>query len=207
MSHKIRSSIFILSLLLLRIPTGAQTSEPTGGMILSGSLNAPVKIEVFSDFECSACSNFYQAIIRPLLQEYAGRNKVCVIYREFPLNRHKYSRNAAIYCEAAYRLGREKTVRVMDALFAEQARWAKDGNIEAIVAKALSSQDMLKVKAIVRDPSLNLSIDQGVKLGIQKGINGTPTMFVYYQGKMERVEDPQQLKYKTMKDFIDQRIQ
>jgi protein-disulfide isomerase len=204
MVHKIHCSALLILLLLL-MPMGAQTAETTGGMILGGSLSAPVRIEVFSDFECSASSYFYQAVIRPLLQEYADRNKVCVIYQEFPLNRHKYSHNAARYCEAVYRLGREKTVRVMDALFAEQARWAKDGSIEATVAKALSPEDMLKVKTILRDTSLNLSIDQGFKLGIQKGINSTPTMFVYYQGRTERVENPQQLKYKTMKDFIDQR--
>ena len=68
------------------------TAEPASGQILGGSKNSPVKIEVFSDFECPACRELYLVTIRQVLQEYSSKDKVCVIYHEFPLSSHRYSR-------------------------------------------------------------------------------------------------------------------
>jgi protein-disulfide isomerase len=167
-------------------------------------LKAPVRIEVFSDFECPGCRLFYKELIRPLLQDYASRDKVCVIYHEFPLSNHKYSQKAARYCEAAYRLGREKAILVMNALFAEQDEWTQDGNIEKTVAKALPPRDLSKLRAILKDPGIDRSIEEGIKLGIERDVRGTPTMFLYYLGKRQKVESPQQMSYLTLKQFLDQ---
>src|SRR5512135_2584771 len=114
--------------------------EPSGQM-LGGSLNSPIRIEVFSDFQCPHCRDLYLGTIKPLLQEYASKDKVCVIYHEFPLAMHQYSREAARYSEAAGRLGQQKLLPVLDSIFTDQAQWAQDGSLEATVSKALPGED------------------------------------------------------------------
>jgi len=204
MIRKSRLSLLVPSLVLFLIPAVARSSEQTSGLVLGGALNAPLRIEVFSDFECPGCRLFYRELIRPVLQDYASKDKVCVIYHEFPMKYHKYAQKAARYCEAAYKIGREKALLVINALFAEQDKWTQDGNVERVVATVLSPSDSSKLKVILKDPSIDRSIAEGIKLGTQRDVHGTPTMFVYYLGKHQKVESPHQMSYLTLKQFIDQ---
>lgn len=148
-------SILVAVLLALLITTGVQASDQHSGLILGGSLNAPIRIEVFSDFQCPGCRLFYRELVIPTLQQYASKDKVCVIYHEFPLNQHRYAPNAARYCEAAYMIGRDQALKVIDALFSNQNQWSEDGKIEAVLVKALSKQDFSKLKSNLHDPSIN----------------------------------------------------
>jgi protein-disulfide isomerase len=198
-------AVLMLGFSLVFVSQGAQSAE---GLLLGGSSKAPIKMEVFSDFECPGCRQFYQEVVRPVLQDYASKDKVCVIYYEFPLNKHKHAREAARYCEAAYKTGRDQALKVMDALFAEQAEWAYDGNIEKIIAKALTPKEMKALKSNLNDPAIDSTLDHGIQLGMMRGVKGTPTMLVYYWGKKQKVEKPQQLLYKYFKkDFLDKILQ
>jgi protein-disulfide isomerase len=208
MLHKSCLTLSMLVLSLAFVSRGAQPAEAFSGLALGGSANAPIKMEVFSDFECPGCREFYREVVRPVLQDYASKDKVCVIYYEFPLNKHKHAREAARYCEAAYKIGRDQALKVMDALFTDQGQWILNGNIEKIVAKALSPKEMKALKTNLNDPSIDSAIDQGIQLGKMRAVSGTPTMFVYYWGKKQRVENPQLLLYQYFKkDFLDKILQ
>jgi protein-disulfide isomerase len=181
-----------------------QSADPVVGQILGGSLKSPVRIEVFSDFQCSSCREFYLQTIRQVLQEYSGKDKVCVIYHEYPILSHQYARQAARYVEAASRLGQQKLLLVMESLFIDQSIWSQDGNLEASIAKALSRDDMLKLNRFVQDAGINASIDKQVQLAIQRKVNSTPTVFFYYAGKQQKSDG--YLSYPVMKQFIDRII-
>jgi protein-disulfide isomerase len=171
------------------------------GQILGGTSNAPIQIEVFSDFQCSACRELYLGTIRQILQEYASKDRVCIIYHEFPLAGHQHSRKAAQYAEAAARLGNQRFLSVMDALFMDQAKWSQDGNIEASISKAIPREDFLKLKKIMQSPAVIQAIDSELKLGVKRNIKSTPTMFINYTGKQQRVEGL--VTYLVLKQFID----
>jgi protein-disulfide isomerase len=171
------------------------------GQILGGASNAPIQIEVFSDFQCSACRELYLGTIRQMLQEYASKDRICIIYHEFPLAGHRYSRNAAQYAEAAARLGNQRLLSVMDALFMDQAKWSQDGNIEASISKAIPREDFIKLKKIMQSPAVNQAIESGMQLGVKRNIKSTPTMFINYTGKQQRVEGL--VTYLVLKQFID----
>jgi protein-disulfide isomerase len=171
------------------------------GHILGGSPTAPVRIEVFSDFQCSACREFYLGTVRQMLQEYASKDRVCIIYHEFPLAGHRYSRNAAQYAEAAARLDGQKLLPVMDALFMDQAKWSQDGNIDASISKTMSREDFLRLKKIMQSPGINQAIESGYQLGVKKSIKSTPTMFISYSGKEQKVEGL--VTFLVLKQFID----
>jgi protein-disulfide isomerase len=179
----------------------AHPSEEATGQILGGSLNSPIRVEVFSDFQCPACRDLYLGTIRQVLLEYSSKDKVCVVYHEYPLSIHQYAREAARYCEAASRLGQQKLLPVFDSLFTDQPQWSQDGSVATTVSKAMPSDDFEKLKKIIQDSSINAAIDKEVELGIQKEVKSTPTLFIYYIGKQQRVEGV--VSYLVMKQFID----
>lgn len=194
----------ILSGLAAVLLTGpAQSSQEASGMVLGGSRDAPIRMEVFSDFECPGCRYFYQKVVLPVLQDYADKDKVCVIYHEFPLSQHKHAHEAARYCEAAYKIGREKALQVIDALFEHQSAWTRDGDIEKIIAGKLSSEDLAQIRKNLAESGIDRSIRQGIQLGNERKVGGTPTMFLYYLGKTQKVERLENMRYIILKGFFD----
>jgi protein-disulfide isomerase len=193
--------IGILFALALAGAVTTPSAEETQGQVLGGSLQAPVRLEVFSDFQCPACRDLYLGTIRQVLQDYSSKDKVCVIYHEYPLSMHQYAREAARYSEAASRLGLQRLLPVYDSLFTDQAQWSQDGNLESCVAKALPRDEFLKLKKIMQEPSVNQNIEKEVQLGSKREVKSTPTMFVYYVGKEQRVEGV--VPYNMLKQFLD----
>ncbi len=196
------------SLVPAQPPNAAQSAQSDitqhdegAGQILGGSLSSPIRLELFSDFQCPACRVLYLGTIRQVIQEYCSADKVCVIYHEFPLAAHRYSREAARYSEAVSRLSPQKLLPVYDSLFSDQAQWSQDGSLEATVAKALSGEDIQKLKTIMQDSSINAAITNEVQLGMQRGVRSTPTLFIYYAGKQQKIEGV--VTYAVLKQFID----
>ena len=200
MYHRL-NKLLPLVLIFAWWPVPMRGAEETSGQMLGGSANSPIRIEVFSDFQCPHCRVLYLGTIRPVLQEYSSKDKVCVIYHEFPLSGHQYSREAARYSEAAARLGQQKLLPVIDSLFTDQEQWSKDGSLEATVAKVLTNEDFLKLKKIMQDSSVNADIEKEIQLGTQNNIQSTPTLLISYIGKQQRVEGA--VTYEVLKQFID----
>jgi protein-disulfide isomerase len=174
------------------------------GQLLGGSPSAPVQIEVFSDFQCAACREFYLETIKKILPAYCSANKASVIYHETPLKIHQYSRKAAKYSEAASRMGLHNLLRVFDALFINQLKWGSDGKIEVFLDKALSPKDFQLIKTLVNDPSIEQAIQSQEALGNKMQIQSTPTLIITYRGKQERVTG--MVAYSTLKSYLDSKL-
>ena len=194
-------SILLPMAFCLVSPMLMNSSEDAQGHILGGSVNSPIRIDVFSDFQCSACREFYLSTVRKVLKEYSSQDKVCIVYHEYPLSYHQYAREAARYCEAAWRMGVQKLLSVMESIFVDQASWVQNGKLEASVAKALPHEDFMKLKEIMKDPSINEAIEKEIQLAVKEKISATPTLIISYPGKQQRVEGL--VTYLVMKQFID----
>jgi len=182
----------------------AQTPQPTPEQAVGGKLDAPVRIEVFSDFQCPACRGFFLDSIQKVLENYCSQDKVCVIYHEFPLKNHNLARLAARYSKAAQRLGRKQWLTVMGALYTNQAEWTWDGSVDAVISRTLSPQDFAELKKRLEDPSIDTAIDQEVALGEKRQVTSTPTFFLSSGGKEERVVGG--VPYVVLKGYIDRLI-
>ncbi len=193
-------SLVLACFALWSLPARPADDAPPG-QLLGGSLNSPVRIEVFSDFQCPACRDLYLNTIRKVLQDYSSKDKVCVIYHEFPLPMHQYAREAARYSEAAGQLGQQKLLPVFDSLFNDQAQWAKDGSLELSVSKAVAGEDFQKIKKLTQDASITTNLEKEILLGTKRDIQSTPTMFISYPGKQQKVEGV--VTYDILKQFID----
>jgi len=165
-----------------------------------GFESAPIRLEVFSDFQCPACRELYQQTLRPVMDNYVSAGKVYLIHRDMPLQTHQYSRVAARYANAAARL--RKLDRVMDALFGKQEVWSADGSVDAVVASVLTAADMNRVRQMVQNGELEAAIDKDVSLATKYRVMQTPTTVITYKGQSYPVVGV--VSYAILKTFLEQ---
>jgi protein-disulfide isomerase len=164
--------------------------------------SAPLKVEVFSDFECPACRELYLNTTRPLLADYGMAGLVCVVYHDFPLKQHKHSRQAAYLALAARRLGPQKWIQVTDMLYYYQGQWAQNGRFDPVLDQALPPEEVAIVKQWSTDTRLAAEVDADVRLGTERQVRSTPTLFITARGKTERFTGV--IQYGILKRYLDQ---
>jgi protein-disulfide isomerase len=191
--------LLVVSMFPVPSGSGFQSAQPSNCVI--GSLNSPVRLEVFSDFECPACRNFYMDVVTQAIKDYGRTGKICILYNEFPLNIHAYSRKAALYSLAAQRVGRRQWLAVIDALYTNQPFWSTDGSINKALSSAVSVDTLSRIEKLAQEPSLEDVLAQEIAHGDKMGIKSTPTIFVTSKNKTEKVE--RALPYSVWKDFFN----
>ena len=196
-----RKTVRILMTLAVWFGLSLTARAEESGACVKGKPGAPLKIEVFSDYQCPACRAFYMETMRQVFTEYADTGKACIVYREFPLNMHSHAREAARYGHAALRLGLRQWALVTDALFQTQDQWAQSGNLEEVVSKALTGEDMAALRKHMGDPSLDAAVGADIALGQQRGVSSTPTFFVTAKGKTDRISAA--IRFPIFKRYLD----
>jgi len=166
-----------------------------------GDPNAPVRIDVYSDFQCPACKGFHESLLPVLMREYVVAGKAYVVSHEFPLPMHPYSREAANYAVAAAHIG--KYQQVADALFRNQLTWGQNGKVWDTVAAVLSPTEQKKVQELAKDPSVVNAVQQDVQAGQAERVNQTPTLILSRGTKKYNFPGPDPTNYPLMKSLID----
>lgn len=165
-----------------------------------GSRNAPIAMEVFSDFQCPACKMLFLNVNQKLIDNYVNNGKVYLVHRDFPLAMHAHSRVAARYARAAAQLGKAEPVE--QVLFQNQETWEQTGDVDGTVAKVVSPGEMTKIRALVKGATLDPLIDKDFALGQGYRVNQTPTTIIHYKGQTYPVVG--QISYDVLKAFLDQ---
>ena len=202
-----RTFLATTMLVAVILSSALQARAEDSSACVAGTAAAPIKIEVFSDYQCPACRAFYLNTMRTVFPEYGDTGKVCVVYREFPLEQiHPHARLAARWGHAAKKVGLRQWQLVTDALFLNQDTWANDGNVEAVVAKALSPADLAAVKKELQNTAaLDAAIDADYQMGIQKGVTSTPNFWVSTKnGTNQKIASA--LQYPILKRYLDNLI-
>jgi protein-disulfide isomerase len=178
--------------LIPQVPLISQARTTPPPNCLGGMSDAPIQMEVYSDFQCGYCRLFYLETITQVLKNYTPSNKICVLYNEFPLERHPYSRMAARYSLAAQRVGKKQWLAVIDALYT---------NIDAELKGTMSADDFDLTKKIMQDPSIEEAIKRDMDRGEKMGVTGTPAIFMTVLNK-KHPKYPY-APYQVWKDFFD----
>jgi protein-disulfide isomerase len=198
------SSIFTVA---MSISQTAATKPPE--IYLAGQSGASVKIEVFSDYQCPICRTYYLETLKPLIYDYTKANKIdriSVVYHDLPLESiHQNARKAARLALAAHRMGKDKWLKVSDALYMQQAVWSEDGNCEAPLEKILEPAELIQLKKMAADPSIETVLNQEIGLAQSRNITSTPTTFIITEtGRQQRFTgDP---GFAALKDYLDKMI-
>jgi protein-disulfide isomerase len=172
----------------------------------AGSHDAPVMIEVFSDYQCPQCRVFYLDTARQLMQSYIPAGKVYYVHRDFPLSMHSHSREAARWASAAAIAGVFQSTE--ETLYSKQDQWGSTGKIEDTLAAALSPADMKKVRTIeaTQGTQIDAAIAKDMALAESRGVNGTPSIYVFHKGQMTPLP-PGGVNYSLLKQYIDYLLQ
>ena len=134
-----------------------------------GPANAPVVIQVWSDFQCPFCARLVPTLAEV---EKAFPGKVRIVFRHLPLPMHP---NAALAAEAGAEALREGGSpafwKMHDAMFADQTKLDRQGLEET--AKKIGLDPKRFGKAL--DDHINKPIvEADQKVASDKGISGTP---------------------------------
>ena len=188
-----------------------------------GNRAAPITMEVFSDYQCPSCGNFYESTLKYMITDYVAAGKVYFIHRDFPLPMHPYSHQAARWSNAAAKIGKFQEVDA--ALFDNQAAWSADGNIEKFVAAALKPADFKRVQRLMvgcesnasaavkpaslsgkgqadRGCALDIYIEQDQALARLLPVSQTPTSVITYKGQRYPAM-PGFVTWPILKSFLD----
>ena len=165
----------------------------------TGSPQAPVIMEVYSDFQCPSCRKLYLETLKRAIAGPVQKGKVQLVHRDFPLPQHKYAREAARYAGAAARVGQYE--KICDELFTHQDEWAANGNVDAVVARALSPADMATVRKLVKDPAIDVEINKDIGQGALLPIKETPTVLLKYNHRIYRIVGF--VSYPILKKILD----
>ena len=139
---------------------------------LSGQLNAPVQLIVYSDFQCPFCSQFAETT-KKVEQEF--KDKVVIAFRHYSLAGHPQAEKAAEASECAAL--QAKFWQMHDKLFAD--------NVAGRMSLEQFKQDAVELG--LDQNKFNQCLDSGRyadKVSAQKaegdqaGVTGTPTSFV-----------------------------
>ena len=106
-----------------------------------------------------------------MLEQYP--QDVKLIFKNYPLSRHAYSKKAAIAAAAAQR--QEKFWEYHDRLFENYDR-LNDQKFREIAREL--SLDMEKFEKDMNDPATILRVHKDAQLGHIVGVGGTPTIFI-----------------------------
>jgi protein-disulfide isomerase len=154
-----------------------------------GSVNAPITIVEYGDFECPYTGMAYP-IVKELMKQF--NEKIYFVYRNFPLNDiHPHAQHAAEAAEAA--ATQDKFWQMHDYLFEHQKALGDHHLLEYAQKVGLNIDRFKKEMSGHIYASL---INKSLKSGIDSGVEGTPTFFV----NGERYEDSWDLD--TLSSFL-----
>ena len=167
-----------------------------------GNPNAPIKMEVFGDFQCPACRGFFEGTVKQVIDDYVIPGKVYLIHRDFPLDMHPYARQAARLANAAAEFGQFEAIE--RALYDHQDEWSSKGNIEEVMATYFPPAQFKKFQAFESQhiSEINASIERDRAMGMQRNVNQTPTIYITSHGKTEALPGGG-VDYKLLKSYFD----
>jgi len=135
-----------------------------------GPATAPVTIVEFTDFQCPACAAMHP-VLEEVLKTYG--DKVRLVVRDFPLDRHENARKAAEAANAANAQG--KFFEYIALLFKRQQA------LDVPSLKKYASElglDRARFDAALDRGTYALEVQRDVEAGEMYGVNVTPTIFI-----------------------------
>jgi len=152
----------------------SQVPVPRPDARTRGPANAPVTIQVFSDFECPYCAHA-APVVRELEHEFGG--SIRVVWHDFPLPGHAHARLAAATgIEVYVQRGGAAFWRFHDAIFEAQARGLDPAVIEELAID--EGVNRARLRSALASGVHDARIDADVLLGDAAGVNGTPAFLV-----------------------------
>jgi protein-disulfide isomerase len=151
---------------------------PSGDSPILGNKDAKIELTIFSDYQCPFCSR-----VDPMLHEVVKdpelKDKVKVVFKQFPLSFHKDAKPAAKAALAARDVGGDKAFWDFSAKAYENQRaltpenfsvWAKEIGLNVAKFESTLKDNDAKYEGVVK-----ADMDLGAN---NAKVRGTPSLFV-----------------------------
>jgi protein-disulfide isomerase len=143
----------------------------------SGGADAPVTIVEYADLECPACAHAQKFLEGELVPKYG--KKIRLIYKEFPLPMHDWSREAAIANECAFQLQPAVFAKYRTIIFAHQG----EINVANVRDQLLDlgqqvGLNRLRLAACIDSKASLPRVEAGLREGHKLEVASTPTFFI-----------------------------
>ena len=164
------------------ITTITPKDHPQAQGTAMGDPNAPVKIEVFEDFQCPACRDYTENIEPQIVQNDIATGKVYYVFRNYPFidtnasTKESHQAANAAMCAA----DQNRFWDYHDMLF---ANWngENNGSFTDNRLKAFAENlglDMNKFNTCFSQNTHKAEIQADINAATQYGVTGTPSVFV-----------------------------
>jgi protein-disulfide isomerase len=163
--------------------------QPSASDHVRGSLDAPVVITEFGDFECPYCGDAYD-VLEEIREKYGSR--VALVFRHCPLPMHPHAPAAAEAAEAAGEAG--KFWEMFDQLYRHQEALT-DGDLREYARAA--GVDPTSVERAIDRKTYTKRIERDMQSAQDSGIPGTPALFINGFAFEENIS------VETLSDVID----
>src|ERR687890_678065 len=138
---------------------------------IRGSINAPITLVEYGDYECPYTGMAYP-IIKEIMKQFG--DKIYIVFRNFPLiDIHPHAQHAAEAAEAA--AAQDKFWQMHDYLF-EHQKALDDHHLLEYAQKV--GLDIERFKKEFSGHIYAPIINESLRNGIDSGVEGTPTFFV-----------------------------
>jgi protein-disulfide isomerase len=144
-------------------------------MHIRGDPKAPITLEEFGDFQCPPCGLLAPAI-KQIERDYGQR--LCVIFRNLPLDMHPHARQAASAAEAAGL--QDHFWEMHDLLYREQGVWSSAPDAPALFNSyaGILGLDVERFKMDMESDKVKARVSTDKKRADELGVTNTPTVFV-----------------------------
>lgn len=157
----------------------------SGAAVVQGPQDAPVTLLEFADYQCPHCAQFAALPGPAIRRDYVQEGLVQWRFYDFPLSSQTNAVPAALAARCAGEQGRFWEMH--DMIYARQTEWAGSGSprghFEDYAEQIGVGVDAWGTCYVERQPLDAIMASR--RFGEQKGVNGTPTIFV----NGERVND------------------
>jgi len=143
-----------------------------------GPANAPVKMVVFSDFECPMCRKLADEIRSDVQTAYGDR--VSVYFKDLPLaQKHPWAFDAAIAGRCVYRQSGAAFWVYHDWIFAHQSEIVlgrfREQALESVAKEGI---DRARLTSCIDSKATESEIRNSMREASELGVPGTPTVFL-----------------------------
>lgn len=148
------------------LPAGSSVISEEGIMI--GNPDAPVTIEEYTSFLCTACARFTTITLEQIKEDYVKTGKVKMVFYVYP----PYELGWAALCSQE----QNKFVEFHDYVFAHQAQITEESAIKDMALNA--GLDSEKFNACYASDKYAAKVTKWYEEGEARGVEATPTFFI-----------------------------
>jgi len=136
---------------------------------IQGSIDAPVVLVAYSDYQCLSCNEVHR-----MIQQIQQQIQLCLVFRHFPRSHlHPQAQKAAEAAEAA--AAQNKFWQMHNILFEHQSALSNGYLLE------YANEIQLDIDRFLREMTDHVHakrITQDIQGGVQSGVSSAPTLFV-----------------------------